>query len=468
MFFFSEEVPINERRIRGHGVSLIFYGFSHFDLPPMLHFFRAAGPARRTAETLWGRWNFTFKDVCTKYWTNWCIRVHITVVTRQLCHTPKTNFQEQSGRMTTMQEASCLIVRLSLQTDCLVLVLVVTGLVLHFGMNDSECCEGIGEGEKQNRWVWGAANPSTGYRGFIWFRTFHISEIPQFEYIARITCFAFKKSRGVKLLHFRCQKKLQSMKEASEATGFPWIFYSCPTLLSASVALISDGLQALKEKNRELEAQLKDYEVDLKDVWTKWWTKLVYQGARLSYECLPHIENHFSRNKSEAWQIGKNTIHTGSVLVFFGSIRFGGSGSIPEPSCECLPHIEFDLSGVFWKTTNPRGELFDCQIVISKRVFWRLFVTAFGMNDSECGGGMGGGRKKVGRGGGAAKPFQCVYQGKNYGKGKRFFFVFSRPSSGSGGTGIGMAIGMCGRPVEQRQKPPCTCLVGVVWYRPAA
>ena len=44
---------------------------------------------------------------------------------------------------------------------------------------DSQCGEGIGEGEKQKRWVWGATKPFNCYcSAFIWFQTFHIAEFP--------------------------------------------------------------------------------------------------------------------------------------------------------------------------------------------------------------------------------------------------------------------------------------------------
>ena len=77
---------------------------------------------------------------------------------------------------------------------------------------------------------------------------------------------------------------------------------------------------------------------------------------------------------------------------------------------------------------------------------WHGFGFAFGMNDSECGGGIGGGTKKVGRVGGAAISMEKELW-KRKGKGSEFFLVFSRPSAWNGGTG------MCGRPVCARAKP---------------
>ena len=128
----------------------------------------------------WTRlWDFTFKDVCTKYWTNWCIRVHITVVTRQLCHPGTIWKDDNNARGELFDSSDCHCKRNSccflfcFREFCLMLDQVL------LCSTDSECCEGVGEGEKQKRWFGGATKSSNRYCAFIlWFQTCHIAEFP--------------------------------------------------------------------------------------------------------------------------------------------------------------------------------------------------------------------------------------------------------------------------------------------------
>ena len=256
-----------------------FLSVSLFNFPSVFHFCWAAGPARRTAEKLWGGWDFTFKDGWGKHWTNWCIRVHISlIITRQLCHTLKTNLQEQTGSMTTMQEASCLIVGLSdchcKRNSCFVFASFVWCWIkfCHVRLIHS-VVKALDQEKSKNDEFEVRQNHLTGIVLSYDFRHFILQSSHWFECIAHITCYVcsgqLPKSFCASCFFLLSQKKLQSMKEEYEAMGFPWFSIGFPLQLSISVPLLLGSRPGSKNSRKALR-RMGFYLQRCLPHWTNW------------------------------------------------------------------------------------------------------------------------------------------------------------------------------------------------------
>ena len=323
-----------------------FLSVSLFNFPPVFHFCWAAGPARRTAEKLWGGWDFTFKDGWGKHWTNWCIRVHISlIITRQLCHTLKTNFQEQTGSMTTMQEASCLIVGLSdchcKRNSCFVFASFVWCWIkfCHVRLIHS-VVKALEKEKSKNDEFEVRQKPSNRYCAFIWFQTFHIAEFPLIwvycaHHMLRLLGAAAKKFLRIVFFPF-VPEEAPINERRIRGHGFSMIFYRFPSSTFHQCST-SVGQQAqLEEQQKSFEADgilpSKMVEVSIEQTGASGCTSRLLHDS-----CATHWKP-ISRNKLEAWQQCKRRavwlsdyriVIANRIVVLFSRVLFDVGSSLP-------------------------------------------------------------------------------------------------------------------------------------------
>ena len=172
---------------------------------------------------------------------------------------------------------------------------------------DSQCGEGIGEGEKQKRWLWGATKPQC----FHMISDISYCRVPTGLSVVHITCYFWlgqlpKRLLGVKLFSSFVPEEAPVNERRIRGHGFSMIFYRFPSS-TFHQCCTSVGQQArLEEQQKRFEdagiLPSKMFELSIEQTGASGCTPRLLHDS-----CAAHPKP-ISRNKLEGWQCKRRAV----------------------------------------------------------------------------------------------------------------------------------------------------------------